>query len=174
WMASRSSSRSSRPTTRRSSPGSGSSSPGGKRVCKDCGNRRRDAKYPGPRCWTCHRAHRAERSAARKAKHVETRFRIREEVYQTLLFAQDGRCYICRRKPGKKRLAVDHDHQRAELHDHPKDEGCPECIRGLLCRSCNRYVLGHLRDSVEALLRAVWYLIHPPARNVLAKLRGEN
>lgn len=40
-------------------------------------------------------------------------------------------------------------------------------MRGLLCKPCNRNVLGHLRDEVQALMRAIDYLTTPPARAVL-------
>jgi hypothetical protein len=71
-------------------------------------------------------------------------------------------------KPRKKRLAVDHDHKLAKLHDHPEEKGCPECIRGLLCRNCNRNILGRLHDDPEALERGAFYLRNPPARAILA------
>jgi hypothetical protein len=69
--------------------------------------------------------------------------------------AQGGRCYICQRATGaRRRLAVDHNHATGE-------------VRGLLCKPCNRDVLGHLRDNTEALQRAIDYLTNPPARRVL-------
>lgn len=148
-----------------------------RKICIDCvtaglGTRRK-ASYPGPRCFTHHKAVNSIRSAARKAKHVSDNFGITEEQYQAILAAQGGGCYICRMKPGKKRLAVDHDHKLAELHDHPKDKGCPVCVRGLLCRNCNRNILGRLKDDPEALERGAFYLRNPPARRVLALMRGE-
>ena len=89
-------------------------------------------------------------------------YSITAAEYAAILAAQGGACFVCRRKPGAKRLAVDHDHSCC-----PGPVSCGRCVRGLLCRSCNRDVLGHLKDSVAALLRAVEYLQHPPAKRVL-------
>ena len=155
-------------------PRGASTRPAKKRVCKDCKNPRRNAKYQGPRCWTCNKEFKGVRSAARKAKHVETNFGITEEEYQAIYEAQGGYCYLCRRArgTGKYRLAVDHDHELAKQHDHPEEQGCWLCVRGLLCRSCNRNVFGHLRDEIAAFERGKEYLLNPPARAVLAKMRG--
>lgn len=142
-----------------------------KRVCRDCGIRRRQAKHPGPRCSTCHRAVAAVRRAVRRAKHVESFAGITEDEYQELLAAQGGVCYLCRRATGagRYRLAVDHDHALAALvcgHD-PNNKACRACTRGLLCRRCNRGVFGHLRDEIAAFERGAEYLRNPPARAVL-------
>jgi hypothetical protein len=140
-----------------------------RKVCVGCGIVRRVAKYPGPRCRTCHRAVTSARSLARKAKHVEENYQITEEQYQAILAYQGGVCYICGKKPGRKRLSVDHDHALAKLHDHPDDKGCPRCIRGLLHSKCNSF-LGWIRDDPEAMARGRLYLIDPPARHVLLDL----
>lgn len=138
--------------------------------CIDClrdgvVGRKRPAPHPGPRCFTHHHAIKRTRSMVRKAAHVENNFGITEGEYQQLLRYQGGVCYICRMKPGKKRLAVDHDHSCKLGHDPKK--GCRYCVRGLLCRNCNRNILGRLHESVEALLRAVDYIQNPPAKRVL-------
>jgi hypothetical protein len=136
--------------------------------CTDCPlGSRRPVTRPGPRCATHQRAR--KRALARK-KHGEwiwKTYGITSEEYWAIYQAQGGRCYICRRAKGKdqdgqgrgKMLSVDHDHRTGE-------------VRGLLCTPCNRDVLGHLRDSVEALQRAVIYVIDPPARAVLTRLRN--
>lgn len=126
------------------------------RRCKDCGpESRRPAPHPGPRCATCHRAVRTARSTATHGRYIEATYGITEDQYADILAVQDGRCYICQRATGaRRRLAVDHDHVSGE-------------VRGLLCKPCNRDVLGHLRDSTDALFRAIEYLINPPARKVL-------
>lgn len=124
--------------------------------CIDCPpGSRRPAKRPGPRCATHQRAR--KRALAEK-KHAEWIFRtygITAEQYWAIYEIQGGRCYICQRASGKRRrLSVDHDHKTGK-------------VRGLLCSPCNRDVLGHLRDSIEALQRAVTYLTDPPADKVL-------
>lgn len=111
-----------------------------------------DSGPRSPRCATHRRAkQRADRAKA-KQRHVAKTYGISEDQYQAIYKAQGGKCYICQRATGtgKKRLPVDHDHSTG-------------AVRGLLCNPCNKNVLGHLRDSVEALQRAIDYLTNPPA-----------
>lgn len=91
---------------------------------------------------------------------------ITSEQYQTLYEAQGGVCGICRVARGTvKRLAVDHDHQKARDEcDHDPKFGCPNCVRGLLCGPCNQ-MIGRL--PAGALQRAIDYHENPPARQVL-------
>jgi hypothetical protein len=140
--------------------------------CKDCvaaaeGRplHRRPTYWPGPRCTTHHRIERRRRQAAAHGRMVAKRYEITAELYTALYEAQEGRCALCRIATGKtKRLAVDHDHDAAKLHDHPVDAGCRLCIRGLLCGRCNRY---GVPLNILAVARAVEYLRNPPARRVL-------
>lgn len=125
---------------------------------------------PGNRCVTHWRAHRRSQSRKRHGAHVEKKFRISDELYWALYAAQGGRCAGCGKATGAtKRLAVDHDHELAKLHDHPDDEGCPECIRCLACGVCNQ-ILG--RYDVPALARLIRILgPNPPAREFLLARR---
>jgi hypothetical protein len=61
--------------------------------------------------------------------------------YDAMLAAQGGVCAICGRppKPGGRRFHKDHDHKTGRL-------------RGLLCFTCNRYILG--KYATVAKLRA--------------------
>jgi hypothetical protein len=150
------------------------------RRCKDCEagwqdtghepprpGRPRSAPYPGPRCYAHHNVRRRAVKAAAHGRRVARVYRITAELYAALLAAQGGRCAGCRRATGKtKRLAVDHDHALARLHDHPDDEGCPACIRGLLCGPCND-VVAHFRDDPMLLVGLANYLLQPPAQAVL-------
>lgn len=112
-------------------------------------------------------ASRRRREATWKAN-LKARHHMTPEQYNLILAFQNGVCYICRRANGKtRRLSVDHDHNYARAWcDHPHDESCRECWRGLLCRTCNG-VLGHLRDSTGALRDAIHYLLYPPAKEAL-------
>jgi hypothetical protein len=56
-------------------------------------------------------------------------------------------------------LAVDHNHEHCAT-------GCPDCIRGLLCSTCNQF-LGFGRDDPALFQRAVEYLLDPPSRVAL-------
>ena len=60
-------------------------------------------------------------------------------VYNDLLEQQGGVCGICGKKPGKRRMDIDHDHETLE-------------IRGLLCWSCN-YKLGFVEKYDEEIRR---------------------
>jgi hypothetical protein len=64
--------------------------------------------------------------------------------YQALLLRQGGVCGICKRKPGKRRLCVDHDHETGQ-------------VRGLLCGRCNSG-LGFYGDDARLTRRAAAYL----------------
>ncbi|ANA86452.1 endonuclease VII [Gordonia phage OneUp] len=134
------------------------------RRCKDCATEgvtsRRKAPYPGPRCHTHNRKKRNDRRSSDHARRLEAVYGISADDYANLLEAQEGRCAICRRATGKsKRLSVDHWHD-------PNGGGY---VRGLLCGPCNRDVLGHLRDDIDALKRAIAYLENPPALDVIGK-----
>ena len=75
--------------------------------------------------------------------HLRTKFGITIEQYESMLELQSGVCAICS-KSCSRALAVDHDHETG-------------VVRGLLCNNCNRGI-GHLKDSVEILQRAIDYL----------------
>jgi len=145
-------------------------------ACKDClaeliGNpsrlKLRPAKYPGPRCATHWRVFRKTIRERAWAEHIHRTYGMTAEFYRELLASQGGRCAICQRATGAaRRLAVDHDHKQAVLDGHAEDHGCPSCWRGLLCRQCNRNVLGHLRDDPAAFQRGIDYLHRPPAQTL--------
>ncbi|HVV11610.1 endonuclease VII domain-containing protein [Amycolatopsis sp.] len=116
-----------------------------------------------PRCYTHSKARRRSSKDRQHAAYVMKTYGITGEQYWALYDHQGGRCAICQRATGRaKRLAVDHDHACC-----PELPGCGRCVRGLCCKSCNRDVLGHLRDDIEAFLRGAAYLRHPPAWDVI-------
>lgn len=136
--------------------------PAVKGQCKDCpAGVKRLVRRPGPRCAEHARAFKAQTRTASHGRWIQSTYGLTLDEYQAIYESQGGKCAICRRATGRsKRLSVDHDHRTGE-------------VRGLLCTVCNRDVLGHLRDSIASLLRAVRYLMNPPARRVLTKLRGK-
>lgn len=71
--------------------------------------------------------------------------------YQEMTDSQGGKCLICNHEPtGKHRgdyLNVDHCHAGGS-------------VRGLLCMGCN-IALGHFRDDVDLLSKAIEYLKRP-------------
>lgn len=131
--------------------------------CKGCGSTTRPRNYAGPRCATCHRARKKATKDASRDSYLVNTYGISQQEYDELKAFQGGRCFICRRATGAtKNLAVDHDHKHCA-----GKKGCRDCVRGLLCSPCNRGVLGHLRDDLEAAQRVIEYLTDPPARKVL-------
>lgn len=79
-------------------------------------------------------------------------YRVEREWYETTLAAQAGRCAICARSPGKRPLAVDHDHQCC-----PVTPTCGKCNRGLLCSVCN-LALNRLEREIDWADHALAYL----------------
>ena len=80
------------------------------------------------------------------------------EEYELLLEGQNFGCYICRKRPQRRRLAVDHDHELEKLLRFRKDPSpIKHSIRGLLCNRCNEY-LGHIRDDPGAARAMLEYL----------------
>jgi hypothetical protein len=143
-----------------------------KRECIDCaklpeGERPREwrpiDKRSGPRTPRCYThmtiflTAQKVRQAARKA---EQRYGLTPDDEAELLFEQAGLCPC-----GNKVKDRDHDHELAQAHDHPRERACKACMRGLLCASCNRHILGRGYDSTR--LRALAdYLDDPPARRL--------
>lgn len=67
------------------------------------------------------------------------------EMYEAMMHAQGGVCLICGgvNKNGR-RLSVDHDHVTG-------------AVRGLLCSACN-FLIGHAKESIDVLNKAIGYL----------------
>jgi hypothetical protein len=88
------------------------------------------------------------------------------EQYEQLLAYQGGVCYLCQKPGVRKFLAVDHDHKIAkEQCDHPANESCQRCWRGLI-HGYENSMLALARDSVEFFKRCISYLEKPPAQTI--------
>lgn len=118
--------------------------PEGTAWCAGCQTFRDDEDF-GRKATTC----RACASARSHAAMVEKVYNLTAAQYDALLELQGGRCAICRNKPGKKRLAVDHDHATG-------------LVRGLLCGKDNHELLGAGYDSPVKIAAALHYLVRPP------------
>jgi len=107
----------------------------------------KSGKIP-PRCRKCD-------SARQHALRIQKVYGITIEAYNLLLEWQGGVCYICRKPSRVRRLAVDHDHKTGK-------------VRGLLCRRCNREILGYFaNDQIDVFQRAIDYLTEPPLEQVV-------
>jgi Pyruvate/2-oxoacid:ferredoxin oxidoreductase delta subunit len=83
-----------------------------------------------------------EEIRARQKKYRYLKYGWTKEMYQIVYQQQEGRCAIC--SDFCEELYIDHDH-------------FTNSTRGLLCKYCN-WGLGHFKDSVERLEKAVIYL----------------
>ena len=86
-----------------------------------------------------------KRSEYNRARFLKQKYNMTVADYDLLLDKQAGVCWICKRPPKVRRLAVDHDHTTG-------------IVRGLLCWRCNAG-LEKFSDDPNALTRAVLYLL---------------
>lgn len=78
---------------------------------------------------------------------IQRRYGLTMEQFFTLYDGQDRTCPICCEGLMLDEVQVDHDHSTGD-------------VRGILCGHCNK-ALGLLKDSPEALRRAIAYLEKP-------------
>ena len=76
---------------------------------------------------------------------IYKKYKLTRQMYLDLLEQQDGVCAVCKLPPNRNWLAVDHDHNCC-----PGIKTCGNCIRGLLCGSCNSF-LGRVNDDVHSI-----------------------
>jgi hypothetical protein len=126
----------------------------GNKYCPLCGGWLPESDfYSHPsQCDGLSRACRPCESVRGRRKHLLKKYGLTQEAFDALLGAQEGRCAICERQLSE-RICVDHDHSCC-----PGATTCGNCVRSLLCVSCNT-ALGHFSDSPEILLRAHDYLV---------------
>lgn len=82
-------------------------------------------------------------------------YRITPEQFDSRLEAQGGGCAICGCTSSGVRgrsFHVDHDHACC-----PGKTSCGNCIRGLLCHSCNT-ALGGFKDDTALMAGAIAYI----------------
>lgn len=108
-----------------------------KRRCKSCQRNSLKAtyrKYADIRGVQARRKYAQNENGARERARVSNlrRYGITAEWYDQKVAVQNGLCDICKRSPGKRSLAVDHNHLCC-----PHKKACERCRRGLLCDRCN-------------------------------------
>lgn len=115
----------------------------------------RPTPHGGPRslrCVTHYRAHRRGQKARNRATYVAKTYGLSAEEYAELWEFQGERC-VCGRRPTRA-PDVDHDHACCS-----GPVSCGRCVRGLLCRSCNREIVG--RYSAGQLRALADYIEYP-------------
>lgn len=118
-------------------------------ACKTCGGHFPEGDFwrtnrgPYPVCKRCD-------APARQA----ARYGLTVEEVAARLDEQGRRCAICgiSANVAERAFAVDHNHACC-----PGRTTCGQCVRGLLCHSCN-LALGGFKDDVGLLRKAVAYL----------------
>lgn len=121
------------------------------RVCNDCLVEKTIVEFPANKnsalgrlniCKSCYSIRVSVRN-----------YNLSREDLQAILLSQDNKCKICRDEfTDVNKYHIDHDHKCC-----PGNKSCGQCVRGLLCRSCN-HGLGNFRDSIDSLTRAIKYL----------------
>lgn len=96
---------------------------------------------------------RSKNTARAKSYDLKRAYGISIEQYDSMLVAQNEVCAICEnpehvvdKNGNRRKLAVDHCHTTGR-------------VRGLLCTNCNK-AIGHLKDDVRVLKKAIEYLQH--------------
>ena len=77
---------------------------------------------------------------------IHKKYKLTKQMYLDMLEQQNGTCAICNQPPNRNYLAVDHDHNCC-----PGIKTCGNCVRGLLCSSCNSF-LGRVKDNSGSLI----------------------
>jgi hypothetical protein len=125
------------------------------KTCEWCGEvfspKRKDTRFC---CKSCkkegnkayYRARYNDNKSRFRDNRLQKKFGITLEDYNQMFAEQEGCCLICgiHQAEVKERFAVDHCHTTGK-------------VRGLLCSHCN-LGLGHFRDNIESLAKAIAYL----------------
>jgi len=132
-------------------------------ICVDCAassdppRAPRAAPHGGPRsrrCATHWRVHRKAQKARTALVRVKRVYNV-DAAQHAALWAFQGEHCPCGRRPTRM-PDTDHDHACCA-----GPTSCGACVRGLVCRACNREVLG--RYTAVQLRALADYLDDPPA-----------
>lgn len=119
----------------------------------------------GPRSPLCASHQDAKERAQRAGRNARARERDRgvAEDDRGELWDAQGKACICGRTlhTAAKAPTLDHSHRRARTHQHPEDQACRQCARGILCDTCNRILVG--RYSPAQLRAVALYIENPTA-----------
>ena len=66
------------------------------------------------------------------------KYGLTKNQYEKMIKFSNNTCYICGSPPRTRALHIDHSHKTGK-------------VRGLLCHSCNRFLIGKLGDKKNAI-----------------------
>jgi hypothetical protein len=121
-------------------------------ICKPCSSAyKMEWNRKNPEKFQAYLARGAETRRRYELRRQARRAGQDPDFMEAYVAQHDGKCAICqgRYPPGKKGLAIDHDHRTGQF-------------RGLLCTNCNGG-LGRFHDDPEVLASAIKYLTVTPA-----------
>ncbi len=108
--------------------------------CKDC-------------CVSIAKAHRStqDKNLLRHKRYM-SHYGMSPTTFYRILAQQGDCCAICKVPLTHVDAHIDHDHSCC-----PGQKTCGECVRGILCMSCN-HMLGKAKDDVLVLQAGIEYL----------------
>lgn len=89
----------------------------------------------------------------KRFQHLSRTYGLDKNGYDELLKSQNGVCAICKNPPEFRNLYVDHDHSCC-----PSEKSCGNCVRALLCRSCN-LAISYFKDNPDLMLSGASYIL---------------
>jgi len=123
--------------------------------CKTCQLEYQRERYADPESYRRRQMNREEYARRRKESgrkwYLKSMYNLTQDDYEKLYRTNDSKCWICSKEVNYY-LHVDHDHSCCA-----GEKSCGNCVRGLLCHSCNS-LLGHAKDDKQILLSAIKYL----------------
>jgi hypothetical protein len=122
--------------------------------CKICDNQYRAIYYINNRERLIGRQKELRRlnPAHINAVNRKSKYGVSQEQFDCIFKEQGSCCAACKRTTTKKAWCIDHDHKCC-----PTAMTCGNCIRGILCYSCN-IMLGHCADNKVYLIGLIQYL----------------
>lgn len=125
------------------------------KVCVTCKNEKPLSEYgvlrsqPDGLNKTCKECNKV---ASKKYRDANKQLIAKKANANELRTKQDNSCGICENEFIDDNYVIDHDHSHC-----PGNKGCPVCVRGLLCQSCN-LMLGAAKDNENTLIRGAMWL----------------
>lgn len=121
---------------------------------------RHGKRYPRGQCKQCEYAAQRERVRSNPDAHrrstrlkaIKHKYGLTEAAFDALLSSQGGGCAICATPLTLSWSHIDHSHACCD-----REGSCGQCVRGVLCQSCN-IGLGKFREDPALLDRAKEYL----------------